>query len=106
MVAVWRSEGVFLILPMVAAAVGMRERAVKDVCEATAAFVCRCSTGVVYHVCCPFVGSGECGGAELVAACPPKVFRSRRAGEIGAEVKEDRLKHSGAGAASRALPVR
>lgn len=33
MVAVWRSEGVFLILPMVAAAVGMRERAVRDVYE-------------------------------------------------------------------------
>ena len=33
MVAVWRSEGVFLILPMVAAAVGMRERAVGDVFE-------------------------------------------------------------------------
>jgi hypothetical protein len=31
MVAVWRSEGVFFILPMVAAAVGMRERAVRYV---------------------------------------------------------------------------
>lgn len=74
--------------------------------KATAARVCRCSTRVVYHVCCPIIGSVECGGAELRAAYPPKVFRSRRAGKIGAEVKEDRLKHSGAGAASRALPVR
>ena len=88
MVAVCRSEGVFLILPMVAAAVGMRERAVRDMCVAIAACVCRCSTGVVYHVCCPVMASGECGGAELQAACPPKVFRCWRAGEIGAEVKE------------------
>ena len=74
--------------------------------KATAAWVCRCSTGVVYHVCCPIAGSVECGGAELRAACPPQVVRRWRVGEIGAEVKEDGLKHSGAGAASRALPVR
>ena len=40
------------------------------------------------------------------AACPLEVFRCWRAGEIGAGVsEEDGLKHSGAGAASRALPV-
>jgi hypothetical protein len=58
-------------------------------------------------MCCPVTGSRESGGAELRAVCPLEVFRCWRAGEIGAGVsEEDDLKHSGAGAASRALPVR
>lgn len=56
--------------------------------EATAAGVCRCSTGVAYHVCFPVVGCEESGGTELRAACPLEVFRCWRAGEIGAGVKE------------------
>lgn len=66
----------------------MRERAVGDVYEATAACVCRCSTGVAYHVCRPVVGSRESGGAELRAARPLEVRRCWRAGEMGAGVKE------------------
>jgi hypothetical protein len=66
MVAVCRSDGVFLILPIVAAAVRLRNQAVSD--QATAAWVCRCSTEEASHVYDGMVKSSRGVGADLCSA--------------------------------------